>query len=235
MWISYFLRAFLSRLLKNLTFTLSKPIFITCNTPLYNTTYIKASIFFTISFKYCFFIIFQQFFYFSFLLCLSLSHSTVGATLPHPLTTTTTGITKPNSHHTQQPIATSPSSQQPPQTHYPQTHHTNPTINHHSTAIATITDGTHNLYKSVFPPPKTKSKTQQTNIKTTNQTQYHHKSQTHVRNHRPKIRKSIFFKFLTQNQITKPTQTQPHLSKPSHARWTTTTQPPQSIAETHKP
>ena len=94
-----------------------------------------------------------------------------------------------NSHLTQQPTTT-----------------TNPSpTNHHSIAIATITDGTHNLCKSVFPPPKTKSKTQQTNIKTTNQTQYHHKSQTHVRNHRPKIRKSIFLKFLTQNQISKPT------------------------------
>ena len=116
-----FPKSILIKTLKNLTFTLSKPIFITCNTPLYNTTYIKTSIFFTISFKYCFFIIFQQFFYFSSLLCLSLSHSTVGATLPHPLTTTTTGITKPNSHHTQQPIATSPNNQQTPQTHHPQT------------------------------------------------------------------------------------------------------------------
>ena len=128
-----------------------------------------------------------------------------------------------NSHLTQQPTTTTNPSP------------TNPTTNHHSTAIATITGCTHNLCKSLFPPPKTKSKTQQTNIKTTSQTQHHHKSQAHVRNHRPKIRKSIFFKFLTQNQITKPTQTQPHLSKPSHARRTTATQPPRSIAETHKP
>ena len=41
------IRAFLSRLLKNLAFTISKPIFI--NTPLYNIPYIKTSIFLTLN------------------------------------------------------------------------------------------------------------------------------------------------------------------------------------------
>ena len=45
------LRAFLSNMSKNITFSISKPNFITYNAPLYNTTYIKISIFFTISFK----------------------------------------------------------------------------------------------------------------------------------------------------------------------------------------
>ena len=42
------LRAFLSRILKNLAFTISKPIFITYNTPFYNIPYIKTSIFLTL-------------------------------------------------------------------------------------------------------------------------------------------------------------------------------------------
>ena len=45
------LRAFLSNMSKNIAFSILKPNFITYNTPLYNTTYIKTSIFFTISFK----------------------------------------------------------------------------------------------------------------------------------------------------------------------------------------
>ena len=65
------LRAFLSRIAKNLAFIISNPNFITYNTPLYNIPSIKTSIFFNIPFKYSFFIIF----YFSFsLLSLSLSH-----------------------------------------------------------------------------------------------------------------------------------------------------------------
>ena len=42
------LRAFLSRILKNLAFTISKPIFITYNTPFYNIPYNKTSIFLTL-------------------------------------------------------------------------------------------------------------------------------------------------------------------------------------------
>ena len=45
------LRAFLSNMSKNIAFSISKPNFITYNTPLYNIIYIKTSIFFTISFK----------------------------------------------------------------------------------------------------------------------------------------------------------------------------------------
>ena len=45
------LRAFLSNMSKNIVFSISKPNFITYNIPLYNTTYIKTSSFFTISFK----------------------------------------------------------------------------------------------------------------------------------------------------------------------------------------
>ena len=43
-----FFRAFPLRLLKNLTFTISKSIFITYNTSLYNISYIKTSIFLTL-------------------------------------------------------------------------------------------------------------------------------------------------------------------------------------------
>ena len=109
------LRASLSRLLKILAFTLSKPIFITNNVPLYNTTYIKTSIFFTISFKYFSLLFFNNFLFFLSPLSLSFSqhrrrHTTTSAhhhhhhhwynktqQPPHPTA---------NSHLTQQPTTT---------------------------------------------------------------------------------------------------------------------------------
>ena len=44
----HLIRAFPSTLLKHLAFTISKPNFITYNTPLYNIPYIKTSIFLTL-------------------------------------------------------------------------------------------------------------------------------------------------------------------------------------------
>ena len=94
------LRAFLSRIAKNLAFIISNPNFIIYNTPLYNIPFIKTSIFFNIPFKYSFFIIF----YFSFsLLSLSLSHPNYSQHCrpPHPPTHTTT--TASTHHHRHQP------------------------------------------------------------------------------------------------------------------------------------
>ena len=56
------LRAFLSRILKNLAFTISKPIFITYNTLLYNIHHIKISIFLTLRLNILFLLFFIHFF-----------------------------------------------------------------------------------------------------------------------------------------------------------------------------
>ena len=96
MWLSSrWLRAFLSSILKNLAFTLSKPIFITYNTPHYNTTYIKTSIFLPFHLNNVSLLFFNNFLFFLSLLCLSLSHSTAGTNLPttHPKPTTHTTTT----------------------------------------------------------------------------------------------------------------------------------------------
>ena len=91
-----FLGAFFSSILKNLAFALSKPIFITYNTPIYNTTYIKTSIFFLqFHLNNVSLLFFNNFLFFLSLLCLSLSHSTTSTNLPttHPKPTTHTTTT----------------------------------------------------------------------------------------------------------------------------------------------
>ena len=64
MWdlINTYIKAFWSKILKNLVFSISKTDFITYNTSLYNISYIKTSIFFffNTSFKHSFFIIFYS-------------------------------------------------------------------------------------------------------------------------------------------------------------------------------
>ena len=105
------LRAFHSTILKNLAFTISKPNFITYNTPLYNLPYIKTSNFFNTSFKYSFFIIFYSSFLF---LCLSLLYVSLSqpsvashhihppiSQPPHPpnIAATTNNSQKKNSPH----------------------------------------------------------------------------------------------------------------------------------------
>ena len=67
-------RAFPSRESKFLIFTISKHYFLAFNTSLYNTSYIKDSIFFTASFK--FFFILYMFLSLSSYMCLSLSLKT---------------------------------------------------------------------------------------------------------------------------------------------------------------
>ena len=67
------IRAFSSKLLKKLAFTISKTNFITYNTPLYNIPYIKTSIFLTLHLNILALLFFIHFYYyFSLLLCLSL-------------------------------------------------------------------------------------------------------------------------------------------------------------------
>ena len=160
---------------------------------------------------------------------LSLSLSLLNPTI---LLATTTGITKPK--------ATTPNSQQPPHYQQPpcpklkqyqqplQTYHTNPTINHHSTTIATITR-THPQPLQIKTPT---TQNQITNSPIQPTTITNHKPTLEIT--KPKSKRAYFFKFFTQNQITKPTQTQSYLSKPSHTRRTTVTLPPRSTAKSHE-
>ena len=71
-------RAFPSRESKFLVFTISKHYFLAFNTSLYNTSYIKDSIFFTASFKFFFYSLYVSFSLLSLsaYLCLSLSLKT---------------------------------------------------------------------------------------------------------------------------------------------------------------
>ena len=71
-------RAFPSRESKFLVFTISKHYFLVFNTSLYNTSYIKDSIFFTASFKFFFYSLYVSFSLLSLsaYLCLSLSLKT---------------------------------------------------------------------------------------------------------------------------------------------------------------
>ena len=65
------LRAFLSNMSKNIAFSILKPNFIIYNTLLYNTTYIKTSIFLPLHLNNVSLLVFNNFFIFPFS-CLSL-------------------------------------------------------------------------------------------------------------------------------------------------------------------
>ena len=130
------IRAFLSNMSKNIAFSISKSNFIIYNTPLYNTTCIKTSIFFFLPFHLnnVSLLFFNNFLFFLSLLYLSLSHSTAGTTLqtthqkPTTHTTTTTNKKKPSpspppanplplAHHKPHPSKTKS------QTHHPKPNH----------------------------------------------------------------------------------------------------------------
>ena len=85
MWLtSRWLRAFLSSILKNLAFTLSKPIFITYNTPHYNTTYNKTFIFLPFHLNNVSLLFFNNFLFFLSLLYLSLLTAPLAPTYQPP-------------------------------------------------------------------------------------------------------------------------------------------------------
>ena len=94
-WMSTF-KAFPSKVLKNLAFSISKTNFITFNTSLYNTTYIKISIFLPLHLNILSLLFFIHFFSF---LSLSLSFSTQLFSAP-PATTLSIVTIRPTTHTT---------------------------------------------------------------------------------------------------------------------------------------
>ena len=128
------IRAFLSNMSKNIVFNISKSNFITYNTPLYNTTYIKTFFFFL-----PFHLNNVSLLFFLSLLYLSLSHSTAGTTLQttHQKSTTHTTTTTNKKKPSPSPPPTNP----PPLAHHKlhpsktksQIHHPKP--NHKLTKI----------------------------------------------------------------------------------------------------
>ena len=119
--ISVIVRAFPSTILKNLVFTISKSNFITYNTPLYNTIYIKTSIFFLpFHLNIVSLLFFNNFLFFLSPLSLSFSqhrqrHTTTSTHHHWYNRTQQSPHLTANSHLTQQPTTTTnPSPTNPP-------------------------------------------------------------------------------------------------------------------------